>query len=150
MQQSFADKPRLAIPHGQPSGKHLRRRHGLSLRDRWLAAGRVGIPIATATRIVRVADTGFEPGDDFCALWHLFDLLPEGAAGWQPEVRLSLTTQRWSGPGQSRMPDSACACGGRMERVEEQELVLRRTRRAQRATVGTRSDFRSTPDRSHP
>ncbi len=33
--------------------------------------------------IARVADTGFEPGDDFCTLWHLFDLLPEGRAGWQ-------------------------------------------------------------------
>jgi predicted dithiol-disulfide oxidoreductase (DUF899 family) len=38
-----------------------------------------------AERIVRVADTGFEPTDDFCAIWHLFDLLPEGAAGWQPK-----------------------------------------------------------------
>jgi predicted dithiol-disulfide oxidoreductase (DUF899 family) len=34
--------------------------------------------------IVRVADTGLEPGDDFCALWHFLDLLPEGAAGWRP------------------------------------------------------------------
>ena len=32
--------------------------------------------------IVRVADTGFGPDDDFCTLWHLFGLLPEGAAGW--------------------------------------------------------------------
>lgn len=38
-------------------------------------------------RILRVADTGFSPGDDFCALWHILDLLPEGAAGWQPEFR---------------------------------------------------------------
>ncbi len=38
-----------------------------------------------AERIVRVADTGFEPSDDFCAAWHLFDLLPEGANGWQPK-----------------------------------------------------------------
>jgi predicted dithiol-disulfide oxidoreductase (DUF899 family) len=34
-------------------------------------------------RVVRVADIGFRPGDDFCAVWHLFDLLPEGAAGWR-------------------------------------------------------------------
>lgn len=38
-----------------------------------------------ANRILRVADTSFEPADDFCALWHLLDLLPEGAAGWQPK-----------------------------------------------------------------
>jgi predicted dithiol-disulfide oxidoreductase (DUF899 family) len=28
--------------------------------------------------IVRVSDTGFSPGDDFCTLWHFFDLLPGG------------------------------------------------------------------------
>jgi hypothetical protein len=33
---------------------------------------------------VGVADTGFEPADDLCALWHLFDLLPEAAPDWQP------------------------------------------------------------------
>jgi predicted dithiol-disulfide oxidoreductase (DUF899 family) len=35
-------------------------------------------------RILRVADTAFEPGDGFCAVWPLLDMLPEGAAGWQP------------------------------------------------------------------
>jgi predicted dithiol-disulfide oxidoreductase (DUF899 family) len=37
-----------------------------------------------AHRILRVSDTGFNPDDDFCALWHLFDLLPGGAGDWQP------------------------------------------------------------------
>jgi predicted dithiol-disulfide oxidoreductase (DUF899 family) len=35
-------------------------------------------------RITRVGDTGMRPGDDFCALWHFFDLLPGGAEGWSP------------------------------------------------------------------
>ena len=35
-------------------------------------------------RMVRVSDTSFSPGDDFCTVWHFFDLLPEGAAGWRP------------------------------------------------------------------
>jgi len=38
-----------------------------------------------ANKIMRVADTSFSPGDDFCAVWHLFDLLPEGAARWRPK-----------------------------------------------------------------
>ena len=38
-------------------------------------------------RILRVADTGFSPGDDFCALWHLLGLFPEGAGGWAPKYR---------------------------------------------------------------
>lgn len=38
-------------------------------------------------RIVRVSDTGLSPGDDFCAVWHVFDLLPEGRGSWQPKFR---------------------------------------------------------------
>jgi len=34
--------------------------------------------------IVRVSDAAFGPGDDFCSIWHLFDMLPEGPDGWQP------------------------------------------------------------------
>jgi predicted dithiol-disulfide oxidoreductase (DUF899 family) len=34
-------------------------------------------------RILRVADTSFQPSDDFCTLWHLFNLLPEGSANWR-------------------------------------------------------------------
>lgn len=37
--------------------------------------------------IQRVSDTPFGPGDDFCAVWHLLDLLPEGANGWQPDFQ---------------------------------------------------------------
>ena len=36
-------------------------------------------------RIVRVSDTPLGPGDVFCAAWHIFDLLPAGAAGWEPQ-----------------------------------------------------------------
>jgi predicted dithiol-disulfide oxidoreductase (DUF899 family) len=35
-------------------------------------------------KLLRVADTSFSPGDDFCNVWHFFDLIPEGKAGWQP------------------------------------------------------------------
>ena len=41
----------------------------------------------TGQGIVRLSDAGFEPGDDFCPTWHLFDLLPEGANGGQPKYR---------------------------------------------------------------
>jgi predicted dithiol-disulfide oxidoreductase (DUF899 family) len=32
--------------------------------------------------IQRVSDTRFGPGDDFCTLWHFFDLLPGGVGEW--------------------------------------------------------------------
>ncbi len=38
-------------------------------------------------RILRVSDAAWSPGDDFCALWHMLDLLPEGPAGWRPRLR---------------------------------------------------------------
>lgn len=34
--------------------------------------------------MTRVASAVFGPGDSFCGLWHLFDLLADGANGWQP------------------------------------------------------------------
>lgn len=40
-------------------------------------------------RILRVSDTGLGPGDDFCSVWHLFDLLPEGANGWRARFAYS-------------------------------------------------------------
>ena len=40
-----------------------------------------------AGKVMRVADTSFSPGDDFCTVWHFFDLIPEGAAGWQPKYK---------------------------------------------------------------
>lgn len=38
-------------------------------------------------KILRVSDARWSPGDDFCTLWHFFDLLPDGAAGWSPKLR---------------------------------------------------------------
>jgi len=34
---------------------------------------------------VRVSDTGFGPGDIYCSVWHLLDLLPQGSDGWRPK-----------------------------------------------------------------
>jgi len=36
-------------------------------------------------RIVRVSDAGFRPYDDFCPVWHMFDMLPGGAGEWRPQ-----------------------------------------------------------------
>lgn len=43
-------------------------------------------------KIFRVSDTRFSPGDDFCALWHFFDLLPEGRGGWQAKYKYPNTS----------------------------------------------------------
>ncbi len=40
-------------------------------------------------RIVRLSDAGFHPLDDFSNLWHILDMLPEGAGGWGPKFKYS-------------------------------------------------------------
>jgi predicted dithiol-disulfide oxidoreductase (DUF899 family) len=37
--------------------------------------------------VVRVADQRLGPGDDFCSVWHFFNMIPEGAGGWEPQYR---------------------------------------------------------------
>lgn len=36
-------------------------------------------------RIYRMAYTYFGPGDDFCAVWPILDLLKDGPSGWEPK-----------------------------------------------------------------
>lgn len=36
--------------------------------------------------ILRRARGEFGPGDDYCSVWHLFALLPEGADDWEPKL----------------------------------------------------------------
>jgi predicted dithiol-disulfide oxidoreductase (DUF899 family) len=38
-------------------------------------------------RVLRLSDTSFGPNDDFCAVWHLYNLFPEGADGWGPKYQ---------------------------------------------------------------
>ena len=38
-------------------------------------------------RILRVADTPLHPGDDYCALWHMFDMLQGGPGDWAPKFK---------------------------------------------------------------
>lgn len=41
-------------------------------------------------KIYRVGRAEFGPGDNFCAVWHFFDLLPEGIGGWEPRFSYEL------------------------------------------------------------
>jgi predicted dithiol-disulfide oxidoreductase (DUF899 family) len=37
-------------------------------------------------RVLRVSDAPCDVGDDFCALWHLFDLLPDGIGAFKAKL----------------------------------------------------------------
>ena len=36
-------------------------------------------------KITRIATTPMGPFDDYCAIWHMFNLLQNGSDGWQPQ-----------------------------------------------------------------
>ncbi|WP_342360836.1 DUF899 family protein [Terrarubrum flagellatum] len=38
-------------------------------------------------RLTRVSDARWSPGDDFCPVWHFFDMLPGGSKGWMPRFQ---------------------------------------------------------------
>lgn len=38
-------------------------------------------------RILRTAHDSFGPGDLYCSIWHLLDLLPNGQNAWEPKYR---------------------------------------------------------------
>lgn len=37
--------------------------------------------------ISRISHTPFGPGDEFCAVWHMLDMLKDGPADWQPKYK---------------------------------------------------------------
>lgn len=37
--------------------------------------------------ITHTSHAPFGPGDDYCSVWHLFDLLPAGSNGWEPNFK---------------------------------------------------------------
>ncbi|MEO8399815.1 MAG: DUF899 family protein [Ignavibacteriaceae bacterium] len=38
-------------------------------------------------KILHYSNEEFGPGDDYCSLWHFFELLPNGSDGWAPNYR---------------------------------------------------------------
>jgi predicted dithiol-disulfide oxidoreductase (DUF899 family) len=44
----------------------------------------------TNGKMYRVSRAEIGPGDNFCAVWHFFDLLPEGIDGWEPQLSYDL------------------------------------------------------------
>lgn len=84
VQQRFARGRGWRFPMVSHAGTTFAADMGYRSRTGW----RPGISAfqRASAGVVRVSDTSLSPGDDFCALWHMLDLLPEGRAGWQPKL----------------------------------------------------------------
>lgn len=87
----FADMDAFATSRGwdftlvSTAGSSLKRDLGFQLADNSYYPG-VSTFSKDENGIIRhVAKAFFGPGDDFCALWYLFDLLPEEKPDWEPQ-----------------------------------------------------------------
>jgi predicted dithiol-disulfide oxidoreductase (DUF899 family) len=81
VQNKFAESRGWKFPMVSHAGSTFAADMGyVSAKGGWMPG--VSVFRREADRILRVSDTGFSPGDDFCSLWHFFDLLPGGVGDW--------------------------------------------------------------------
>jgi predicted dithiol-disulfide oxidoreductase (DUF899 family) len=77
IQKKFADSRGWRFPMVSHAGSTFAADMGyVSEKGGWMPG--VSVFRREGDTIVRVSNTGFSPGDDFCTLWHFFDLLPGG------------------------------------------------------------------------
>jgi predicted dithiol-disulfide oxidoreductase (DUF899 family) len=88
VQQAFARKRGWRFPMYSAEGTTFAKDLGFQWEgEAFLSGFQPGVSVfrrENAGRIVRVAKDSFGPGDLYCGTWHLFDLLPDGPAGWDP------------------------------------------------------------------
>ncbi len=81
VQKKFAESRGWKFPMVSHAGTSFAADMGyVSAKGGWMPG--VSVFRREGAALMRVSDTGFSPGDDFCALWHFFDLLPGGVGEW--------------------------------------------------------------------
>jgi len=88
VQEAFAASRKWPFRMYSAQGTTFFEDMGFVDRDGWMP----GVSVyerASNGEIYRVGSAEFGPGDDFCPVWHFFDLLPEGVDGWEPKLDYS-------------------------------------------------------------
>jgi predicted dithiol-disulfide oxidoreductase (DUF899 family) len=81
VQRKFAESRGWKFPMVSHAGSSFAADMGyVSAQGGWMPG--VSVFRREGAGIVRVSSTSFSPGDDFCTLWHFFDLLPGGVGEW--------------------------------------------------------------------
>jgi predicted dithiol-disulfide oxidoreductase (DUF899 family) len=81
VQRKFAESRGWKFPMVSHAGTSFAADMGyVSAKGGWMPG--VSVFRRDGGTLLRVSDTGFSPGDDFCTLWHFFDLLPGGVGDW--------------------------------------------------------------------
>ena len=87
VQRKFAESRGWKFPMVSHAGTSFAADMGyVSAKGGWMPG--VSVFRRDGGTILRVSDTGFSPGDDFCTLWHFFDLLPGGVGEWPASPKM--------------------------------------------------------------
>lgn len=84
-QKKFAESRGWRFPMASHQGSSFAEDMGYKRDGGWMPG--VSVFRKQGGGIVRVSDAALGPGDDFCTVWHLFDLIPEGAGDWEPQYK---------------------------------------------------------------
>ena len=85
-QKKFADSRGWRFPMASHGGGKFADDMGYkSEKGGWLPG--VSVFRKDGDKVLRVSDSALGPYDDFCSVWHLFDMIPGGAAGWGPKFK---------------------------------------------------------------
>jgi predicted dithiol-disulfide oxidoreductase (DUF899 family) len=87
VQQEFAASRHWTFPLVSAKGTTFSKDMGLSLKDGSAYPGVSGFHKDADGKIVRVSKDFLGPGDFYCSVWHLMDLLDGGPKGWEPKLK---------------------------------------------------------------
>jgi len=87
IQRRFAESRGWVFPMVSHIGTSFAEDMGYRSPRGWLPG--ISVFRRDGDKILRVSDAPWSPGDDFCTLWHFFDLLPGGAGDWQAKFTYS-------------------------------------------------------------
>ena len=93
VQQEFAQERGWRFTMYSTKGTHFNEDMGFHSEDEAFLSGyQPGVSAFRKQKdgsIVRVSKEEFGPGDLYCSVWHLFDLLPDGWGSWDPRFDYS-------------------------------------------------------------
>ncbi len=97
VQQEFARRRSWRFPMYSAEGTSFVKDMGFQWEEEEFMSGyQPGVSVFRKKEddtIVRVAKDYFGPGDLYCGVWHLFDLLPDGPDGWEPLFDYNIISQ---------------------------------------------------------
>lgn len=87
VQREFAESRNWKFRMVSVAGTTFAKDMGYAKEENNSVAPGLSVFVKSGNDILRVSDAELGPGDDYCQVWHMFDLLPEGANDWGPKYK---------------------------------------------------------------